>query len=124
MKSRQGKAWDKEEVFGILEEFYRLGCSTRKACDYAGIPHSTVATWLLADDVLQAKVTSWQNHMSTLARRNWMKQLDKGDYNASEKWLSKKEKAEFSERTETIAEVITEDISEERKEAIKKALLD
>lgn len=96
----QGKARNKEETLEVLKEFFMLGCSIRKACEYAGIPHSTVCTWLEKDDVIRTKITAWQNYGNTLARRNWIKKLEEGDYNASDKWLSKKEKDEFSDRVE------------------------
>lgn len=84
----------------ILRPFLQLGCSVRKACEYAGVPNSTVLTWVEADDDLRARVTAWQNEMNTLARRNWKEKLVDGDYQASKEWLQSKEKKEFSTRQE------------------------
>lgn len=123
MHTQQGKARNKEETIEALSEFFKLGCSVKKACEYGGIPQSTVATWIQNDDALRIKITAWQNEMNTLARRNWKDQLEKGDYNASKDWISKKEKDEFSDRVESISEVVSSEMTEERKEEIRKALL-
>ena len=51
--------------------------------------------------------------------------MAEGDYNTSKEWLSKKEKDEFSDRTEhTGAEGGAIEINTEQKEAIDKALND
>jgi len=121
----QGIPRDKEKVFEALEPFFKLGCSIRKACEYAGVPHSTVATWLDADDDLRTKVTAWQNEPNRLARANWIAKMSEGDYLSSKDWLSKREKDEFSDRIEQTGkngEAIT--IALEQKQAIEKALDD
>jgi len=96
----QGIKWDRDEVIKILEPYFKLGCNVKKACSYAGISRTTVQTWIEADEVLRLKVTGWQNEMSAQARRNWRKKLESEDYLASAEWLKKKEKDEFSDRTE------------------------
>ena len=100
MHTQQGKKRNKEETLEVLKEFFQLGCSVKKACEYGGIPESTVATWIAADDALRIKIYAWQNEMNTLARRNWKDKMINGDYNASKDWISKKEKDEFSDRIE------------------------
>lgn len=96
----QGKAWNKEEVIEILKPYFELGCSVNKACNYAGIPQSTVQTWIDDSEELRLKIGSWQNVMSTQARRVWKKALDENQANAATEWLRRKEKDEFSDRTE------------------------
>jgi len=96
----QGKEWNRDEVIKILEPFFKLGCNVAKACDYAGIPRTTVQTWIEADEELRLKITSWQKEMSTQARRVWKKALDENQANAATEWLKRKEKDEFSERSE------------------------
>lgn len=99
-RTQQGKARNKEKTIEVLKEFFLLGCSVKKACDYAGIPQSTVQTWIDADDGLRARVTAWQNEPNVLARKNWIAKMKEGDYVSSKDWISKKEKDEFSDRVE------------------------
>lgn len=96
----QGIPRDKEKVIEALKPYFKQGCSVNKACNYAGIAQSTVQTWIDADDDLRLKIKAWQNEPNTLARANWIRRLEEGDYQASEKWLSKKEKDEFADRQE------------------------
>lgn len=97
----QGKAWNKDEVIKTLEPYFKLGCGVTKACNYAGIPRSTVQTWIDDDEELRLKVTAWQNEINTEARRVWRDEIMvERKFDAADKWLTKKEKDEFSGRTE------------------------
>jgi len=96
----QGKEWNQDEVIKILEPYFKLGCNVAKACNYAGIPRTTVQTWIENSEELRLKVTSWQNEMSVKARKLWNKAMDDGQVNAGTEWLKRKEKDEFSERME------------------------
>lgn len=99
----QGKEWNKEEVLTILEDFFKLGCSVSKACDYAGIPRTTVQTWIDNDEELRLKITAWQNELNIAARRtlaNALKKKKNPSVSTAFEWLGKKEKDEFSERKE------------------------
>jgi hypothetical protein len=95
----QGKAWDRDEVIDILEPFFKMGMNVTKACKYAGVPRTTVQTWIEDDELLRLKVESWQALPSHKARANWIAKIEEGDFVASEKWLSKTEKDEFSDKT-------------------------
>lgn len=96
----QGKKWKKDEVFKILEPIFKLGCNVTKACAYAGIPRTTVQTWIEEDAELRLQVDAWQNEPNQLARKNWAKKLREGDFDASKEWIKRKEKDEFSDRQE------------------------
>jgi len=96
----QGKEWNKEDVIEVMKPFFKMGCSVTKACSYAGMPQSTVATWIKADEVLRLKIGIWQNEPSVMARSNWLAKLAEGDYESAKEWLRRKEKDEFSERQE------------------------
>jgi hypothetical protein len=96
----QGKARDKEATIELLKPYFKLGCSVTKACNYGGIPQSTVQTWIDADEELRLKITLWQNEPNVLARTNWIAKMAEGDYNSSKDWISKREKDEFSDRVE------------------------
>lgn len=97
----QGKEWNKDEVIQILEPIFKMGCNVTKACAYAGIPRTTVQTWIENDEELRLKVTLWQNEPNLLARSQWIAKMASGDgYDSAKEWLRRKEKDEFSERTE------------------------
>jgi len=96
----QGKAWDKEKVIEALEPLFKMGMSVNKACNAAGFPQSTVQTWIDNSEELRLKIGIWQAEPSRLARSSWLAKIAEGDYIASRDWLTKKEKDEFSERTE------------------------
>lgn len=107
----QGKARDKDKIINeVLQPMFKLGCSIRKACEYAGIPSTTVQTWIDNDEDLRAKITAWQNEPNLLARKQWLKNIKEGkptkfgndDYTPSKEWLERTEKDEFSTRQENI----------------------
>lgn len=107
----QGIARDKNKIINeVLQPIFKLGCSIRKACEYAGIPSTTVQTWIDNDDDLRAKITAWQNEPNLLARKQWIKNIKEGkptkfgndDYTPSKEWLERTEKDEFSTRQENI----------------------
>lgn len=100
----QGKEWKKDEVIEILKPYFKAGCNVTKACDYAGIPRTTVQTWIEDDETLRLKVANWRNEPNHKARLNWIAKIEEGDLQASIGWLSKKEKDEFSDRTELTGE--------------------
>lgn len=84
----------------ILKPYFQLGCAVKRACAYAGIPPSTVETWIQHDDDLRAKVTAWQNEINAKARANWRAKIAQQDYAASKDWLERNEKDTFSTREE------------------------
>ena len=96
----QGKARNKEKTIEALMPYFKMGCSVLKACNYGGIPQSTVQTWIDNDEALRVKITAWQNEPNVLARANWIAKMAEGDYVASKDWISKKEKDEFADRQE------------------------
>ena len=101
----QGKARDKEKTFEVLKPFFKLGCSVNKACNYAGIPNTTVHTWLEKDETLRMKIKGWQNEINLAARKVWSDEIKaQKDFDASKNWLERKEKKEFSTRTEQAVE--------------------
>lgn len=96
----QGVAYNKEEILKVLEPFYKAGCSTKKACEYAGISDTAIYKWLTEDPELRAKVTAWKNEPNFAARKAWVDKVKGGDYQASKEWLERVEKDDFSTRTE------------------------
>ena len=95
----QGRAWDKDKVIEALKPYYKLGYSSTKACQYAGIPQPTVTEWLKNDPELLLKVTAWQNEVNATARKNIAKKVQEGDDETSKWWVERKERDEMSTRT-------------------------
>ena len=104
----QGKKWNKKEILEVLKPFLKLGYSINKACDIVGIPESTVHTWIGKDAELRVQFTAWQNEISTLARQEWLVAIKEGKpskfgpdrYTPSKEWLERKDRDEFSTRTD------------------------
>jgi predicted transcriptional regulator len=101
----QGKAWDKEKIINeVLKPLFEMGYSVTKACKHAGITQSTVDTWIQNDDELRLKVSYWQGDVDRIARKNVINTIKspekKESLGVSIDWLEKREKDEFSTRTE------------------------
>jgi transcriptional regulator with XRE-family HTH domain len=96
----QGKAWEKDAVLKVLEPLFRLGMTRRKACMTAGVHESTLSRWETDDIELSIKIDTWIKEPSRLAMMNWVDKVKEGDYQASKDWLERKEKDEFSTKTE------------------------
>lgn len=107
----QGIAFDKKKVVKALKPYFRLGCSLRKACEYAGIAHTTVANWLMKDEELRTQITAWQNEINVLSRKKWKAAIKKGDADKAVSWLERKERREFA-RVEGTVEIPYEDFQE------------
>lgn len=113
-----GKAITQEEkrkMIAQLKVVFKLGCSIRKACDYTGLPYSTVATWISKDVGLRSKVKLWQNEPNMKARKNWVGSIKKKDFDASKDWLERKEKDEFT-KAQGHVDMTMEDLKDVRSE--------
>lgn len=110
----QGKEWDKQKViYEVLKPLFKLGYSVRKACIYAGIPQTTVDTWIQNDDTLRLEINTWQNEVSIKARKNIVARVlgkeapndirdEKADVAMSHTWLRAREKEDWTERSEVV----------------------
>lgn len=96
----QGKPWKKEEVIELLKPFFKLGMNVNKACASAGIPQSTVQTWIGEDDLLRLKIEVWQKEITISALKAKKKAIERGDKFEAGWWLERKEKDDFSLRQE------------------------
>ena len=114
----QGKERNKEEVLEALKPYFKLGCSVLKACKYAGIPPSTVDTWIQNDDDLRVQVTAWQNEISAKARANWRAKIASGEYIPSIQWLERNEKDDFSIKTESTIQTTPDEHTSSKLEEI------
>jgi hypothetical protein len=133
----QGKQWDKEKVVEAIKPFFLLGYSIRKACINAGIPESTVKTWLEKDEELRLQIGAWQNMVNSKARKNLIDTIQgvvKDDTGkvietipvaqrvaTSLDWLKGMEKDAFSTRKELTGadgEPLNSNLTEEEKQAL------
>jgi len=95
-----GVAWKQGKVVEVLEPYLKLGYTYTKACKIAGIPHNTVSGWLENDNELRLKFESWQNELNVQARRIIVKKIEAGNADAARWWLERREKEDFSQRSE------------------------
>lgn len=98
----QGQAREKNKIIEALKPLFKLGYSVTKACKYAGVPQSTVATWITNDEELRLKISIWQNEINIAARKNWSNEINQGSYQASKEWLAAKESDEFQPKQKLI----------------------
>lgn len=94
----RGKQLDKIQVIEVLRPYLELGMSITEACNSAGIPQSTIATWTSKDEELRLIIAGLQNITTTKAIRLIVKKIEEGDIKTAKWWLERKEKAEFSLR--------------------------
>lgn len=97
----QGKAWNKRRVLNILQPYFKAGMSVQAACETAGIPRTTVQTWIDNDEHLRLKITSWQRNLLFKARSN-VKEVVEGPKSeeqiATSKWLLESRDPEFMKK--------------------------
>lgn len=115
----QGKEWNKEKIiYEVLKPLFKLGYSVRKACIYAGIPNTTVDTWLQDDAELRLEINTWQNEVSIKARKNLVADVlgkdapndirdEKASIGSSMTWLRAREKEDWAERSEVVQTNVT-----------------
>lgn len=101
----KGYFWsDKDKIIDeVLQPLLKLGLSVNKSCRYAGIPQSTVQSWINKDDSLRLKVRMWQSELSLVARRRIVEAIEDpsaDNINLCVWWLKTKEADEFSEKRE------------------------
>lgn len=98
----QGYQFNKDEILQSLKPYFLLGMSITKACETLGnIQDQTILNWINDDPSIGVKIKAWQNYLSAKAREVWAARIQEGkDYTAAKEWLERKEKSEFSGRTE------------------------
>jgi hypothetical protein len=100
---QQGKAYtprQREEIFQSLKPYFTLGYDVKNACILAQVPYTTITTWLEKDNSLRIQVQSWQNMVNAKARQNVVKAINEGDQAESKWWLERKERNDFSTKSE------------------------
>jgi predicted transcriptional regulator len=97
----QGKAWNKKKVIEALEPYLKLGYSVNKSCEIVGIAQSTVQTWIDKENELRLKIASWQVEPDHEARKVIVQSIKEGKVDDAKWWAERREKQDFSTRTET-----------------------
>lgn len=64
------------------------------------IARRTVQTWYETDEAVRLLIDSWRDTTNVMARQTWQKKISTWDYTASKEWLERKEKKEFSPKSE------------------------
>ena len=96
----QGKAFDKEKALKVLEPYFKLKYSRTKACEAAGINNATLSRWEKKDPTLSTIINGWQSELSAAAVLNVQEKILKGDTEQSKWWLERREKKDYSTRTD------------------------
>ena len=92
----QGKAFTPEERTTIIESlrpYLEMGFSRNKACRFIGLDPTTLSKWVVDDESLSMKLTSWENVNTALALavihqtiQNEKLKADEGDTRAENSW--------------------------------------
>lgn len=108
----QGKEYTKQERLELIEAikpYLQLGYSLRKACEYAGLPYTTIYEWVKDNETLRTEIVAWQGMVNTQARQNIVEHImgnkKKGiepSLETSKWWAERREKDDFSVRQENI----------------------
>lgn len=127
MTKQQGKKYTADQraaIIDTLKPYLELGYDLKNACVMACQTYETIWRWVAADEVLKAKIKSWQNLVNVRARKNVVKEINNGDADRSAWWLERREKHDFSTRKEMTGAQGEPLIPEERKKQIDEKLND
>ena len=107
---------NRDKVLECLKKFLQLDLSVDRSCSAynAGeydkaiiekrkpvfISKSTVYWWMQEDEEFRSKIEFYKDTPNVLARQTWREKIAKGDYQAAKDWLERREKNEFSLKTE------------------------
>lgn len=102
-------AEEKIEIIETIKPYLQLGYSLKRACEYAGVPYSTIQNWLPKDEKLSSEIKAWQGMVNTQARQNIVEHIMgntkkgiKPDLDTSKWWAERRERDDFSVRQENI----------------------
>ena len=116
----KAKPWPKwlnrEKILQKIKKYLQLDLSVERSVDAYNsqeydkaiienrkpvfLTASTIYRWMQDDDEFASKIRFYQDTPNVLARTNWIQALQSWDFEASIKWLERKEKSEFSTRQE------------------------
>ena len=111
----QGKQFteeEKEKILRSLKQYFTLGYNRTKACMFVGFPRTTLQSWEDSDEALRIKIDGWINSVNAKAREVVVKKInnkDNPDTDLAKWWLERREKKDFSTRTENAVEITSAD---------------
>lgn len=88
------------KILEKLEEGFKLGCTNREACFYAGIAESTFYDFLKDFPEFSEKIEMWKDYEKIKARMVIHKALEDGNNDIAKWFLERKAKDEFSIKQE------------------------
>ena len=89
-----------ENIMKQLKEGFKMGCNNTEACLNANISERIFYMVLNKNSNLKKYFELLQNNVNMIAKTNIAKSIIKGDKDNSKWWSERKNKAEFSQRTE------------------------
>jgi len=96
-------------------EYLKLGYNLSKSCDIAFVARPTFIDWCKRDPALRQKVQYYRHYTSLKARETVHKIIESGiGVEESKWWLERKDKKDFSPRTEIVEVDEDTDLEEEK----------
>lgn len=89
-----------ESTLKLLQEAFEWGCPDHEACLHAGISHTTLYNYQEKHPEYVERKKTLKEHPTLKARRILQKELDEGNGNTAKWYLERKNKDEFSPRTD------------------------
>lgn len=133
------KGLNREKILEKIKRYLQLDLSVERSVDAYNsqeydkaitekrkpdfLTASTIYRWMQDDDEFASKIRFYQDTPNVLARTNWIQALQRWDFDASVKWLERREKLEFSTKVEMSLEWnIQTEMSEEDRTMYDKIL--
>jgi hypothetical protein len=109
-----------DKVVSLLVTCFQNGLTVRQACWQSGISHEAYYQRLRNDSEFADKMSKAQQLPSITARTNVMSAIKKGDVSASKWLLERKDKEEFSSKTDvTVQQEVEVQSTEEKHEKVE-----
>lgn len=111
------------EVIAKLEDAFSVAATDEQACLFAGISMDALYEYQRKNPQFAQKKRLLKDNLGFVSKRVLGKAIEEGDAGKAAWWLERKEKDEFSLRSEHKAEIKHEhSLSENDQEIIKRAL--
>lgn len=122
------KSWPKwpskmtPEAIQKLEESFKYWLTDEEACLECDVSTSSFYDYQAKHPEFKAKKEALKRTPNIAAKRNWLKEINGGNYQASKEWLERRAKDEFSlkqeiDQSNTNADV-TDNLSEDQKKKL------
>lgn len=117
------------ETIQKLRDWFCYSCTDTEACLYAWISTTTFYNWLDKNEAFREEKEMLKKKVSMKAKFNMAKSINQWDRDDSKRWLPRKSKDEFSERSETTGKdwmpiAVEAQLSQEQMEKIAQNILE